>query len=67
MTAEQLARLNSKKPPKNRGKHSIGFYNVNEIIRLNYREAYGLTAESEQGSGTTIFITLPVIRGEENV
>ena len=67
MTAEQLARLNSKKPPKNRGKHSIGFYNVNEIIRLNYGEAYGLTAESEQGSGTTIFITLPVIRGEENV
>lgn len=67
MTAEQLALLNSKKPTKNRGKHSIGFYNVNEIIRLNYGEAYGITAESEQGSGTTIFITLPVIRGEENV
>ena len=67
MTAEQLALLNSKKPTKNRGKHSIGFYNVNEIIRLNYGDGYGLYTESEEGAGTCIYMTLPVRKGEKDV
>lgn len=65
MSEQQLAKLNSKEQAKTAEKHSIGFYNVNEIIRLNYGEAYGLKAESCEGKGARIFITMPVRRGEE--
>lgn len=75
MPPEQLERLNDSAGEKERqsadggskqsGKHSIGYFNVNEIIRLNYGEAYGLRAESESGVGTKISMLLPV-RKEEN-
>lgn len=38
---------------------SIGFYNVNEIIRLNYGDAYGLSIESVPGEGTKVEYVLP--------
>lgn len=41
------------------GHASIGFYNVNAIIKLRYGEEYGLYAESEVGVGTKIYATLP--------
>lgn len=44
------------------GHESIGCYNVNEIIRLNYGEGYGLYVESEKGAGTKVFLTLPIRR-----
>lgn len=65
MSQQQLAKLNSKEQIETSEKHSIGFYNVNEIIRLNYGETYGLRAESDEGNGTKIFMTMPVTRGEE--
>ena len=36
-----------------------GLYNVNERIKLNFGEEYGITVESVYGSGTTVSITLP--------
>ena len=36
-----------------------GLYNVNERIRLNFGEEYGLSIDSEFGKGTTVLIRLP--------
>ena len=36
-----------------------GLYNVNERIRLNFGEAYGITIDSTYGKGTSIRICLP--------
>lgn len=65
MSEQQLAKLNSSERVKTLEKHNIGFYNVNEIIRLNYGERYGLRAESGEENGTKVFMTMPVTRGEE--
>lgn len=67
-----IERLNGRKPPKRseeiaeqeakkKGNSSIGFYNVNEIIRLNYGEGYGLYIESVQGEGTEVRYELPYL------
>lgn len=69
MTAEQVNHLNSyrivtntnKAEEKNRSSESIGFYNVNAIIQLNFGTAYGVNVESEEGVGTKVWIRLPVI------
>lgn len=41
--------------------NGFGLYNVNERIRLNYGEEYGLTMESEEGIGTKSIIKIPAI------
>lgn len=38
---------------------SYGLYNVNERIRLNFGEAYGLSIESIYGEGTIVQVKLP--------
>lgn len=38
-----------------------GLYNVNERIRLNYGDDYGITIESTKGEGTCVKIKLPKI------
>lgn len=38
-----------------------GLYNVNERIRLNFGEEYGITIESSHGKGTAVKITLPCV------
>ena len=38
-----------------------GLYNVNERIKLNFGEEYGITVDSVYGTGTTVSITLPKI------
>jgi len=37
-----------------------GVYNVNERIRLNCGEEYGITVESEEGKGTCVSIRVPM-------
>lgn len=39
----------------------IGIANVNDRIRLNYGEAYGLIIKSELGLGTEVVVTLPLL------
>lgn len=41
------------------GKDIYGLYNVNERIRLNFGERYGIVIESEYGEGTVVEILLP--------
>jgi sensor histidine kinase YesM len=43
---------------------NIGICNVEEIIRLEYGDEYGLNIESEPGKGTVVTYVLPVLRKE---
>lgn len=47
------------------GQDSYGLYNVNERIRLNFGEKYGITIESVYKESTVVSIVLPCIE-EEN-
>jgi two-component system sensor histidine kinase YesM len=40
-------------------KHGIGLRNVHQRIKLHYGHSYGLGIESEQGTGTTVILSLP--------
>lgn len=62
---EVLARLNSgdKRIP---GGH-LGLFNVDSILRLRYGEGYGLSARSEPGEGSCVWLRLPMRRKETHV
>lgn len=60
MTAESIRRV-FEKPDKSQGGSGIGVSNVNQRIRLNFGEQYGITFESELGQGTTANIWLPIL------
>ncbi len=47
------------------GEAIYGLYNVNERIRLNFGETYGLSIESTYGQGTVVKIMLPYIEKTE--
>ncbi|MGI6040635.1 MAG: sensor histidine kinase [Candidatus Alectryocaccobium sp.] len=49
---------------RNKSDEHIGVVNVHNRIRSYYGDEYGIKIDSQQGEGTTIFITLPII-GEE--
>lgn len=40
-------------------KEEYGVKNINKRIKLNYDNAYGLSYQSEQGKGTTVYIRFP--------
>lgn len=44
-----------------------GLYNVNERIRLNFGEAYGITIESVYQEGTTVNVLLPYVQSENSI
>lgn len=63
---ERLKQVKEKIHTKNpAGKGSFGLYNVNERIRLNFGEEYGIEIDSEYGGGTTVSIRLPFMEDEE--
>ena len=41
---------------------SIGLYNINQRIKLNYGEAFGVTIFSEEGKGTVVRLQFPLER-----
>ena len=49
---------------RKRRKSSIGLYNINRRIKLNYGEQDGLTIQSTPGEGTMVRVTFPVIKTE---
>lgn len=55
-----LERIERKSPAEN-----YGLYNVNERIRLNFGEAYGISVESVYGTGTVVSVRLPYMEAEE--
>lgn len=44
-----------------------GLYNVNERIKLNFGEEYGIEIESIDGDGTEVTVKLPYIKGFEMI
>ena len=46
------------------GKDFYGLYNVNERIRLNFGEEYGISIDSVYGEGTEVRIVLPYENNE---
>lgn len=63
MTKEEVERLSEtgrRAEEGAPGHESIGYNNVDAIIRLHYGEQYGLRAESERGVGTKVYLTLPL-------
>ena len=49
--------MKSRMPDQN---EIYGLYNVNERIRLNFGETYGLSIQSRKGEGTEVMIRLPL-------
>ena len=62
MPAELVAELNRGERRIPRG--HLGLYNVDSILRLNYGQAYGVCAWSEEGAGSRVSVHLPYIRKE---
>ncbi len=62
MPEEELERLRReiKKPCKDTEK-GFGMANVNERIRMNFGEEYGMDIDSKPGEGCTVRITIPAI------
>ena len=67
IAADALERINAdlKEPfqhgqPRN-GRVSIGIYNVNSRLKLNYGDKYGVRIFSEVGVGTTAEIEFPAV------
>ncbi len=50
---------------RKRRKSSIGLYNINRRIKLNYGEQYGLDIQSTVGEGTMVRVTFPASYGGE--
>lgn len=50
---------------KKRRKSSIGLYNINRRIKLNYGEQYGLDIQSTLGEGTMVRVTIPAIKTQK--
>jgi len=44
---------------------AFALYNVNDRIRLTYGAKYGITVSSEEGAGTVVTITHPIIDSQE--
>lgn len=63
MDAETLEKVNHKVQNYTRERHtsSIGLYNINRRIKLNYGEEYGLQLFSTPGEGTKVSVILPVL------
>ncbi|MCR4763805.1 MAG: sensor histidine kinase [Lachnospiraceae bacterium] len=62
MSAERLMQVRKGLTEKAPAESAIyGLYNVNERIRLNFGEAYGLRIESTPGEGTVVTVSLPKV------
>lgn len=54
-------------PNTEEGHTNIGLHNVEQIIRLEYGDSYGLEMDSAPGKGTTVGYVLPaVLKGEKD-
>lgn len=61
MNGDQIEALIGHTGDGNKGFNKIGVNNVNQRIKLNYGESFGLAIQSEPGSGTNITLKLPLI------
>ncbi len=56
---ERLAGLRAGLESEDEYKDHIGLYNSHRVVRLLYGSGYGLTIQSQPGSGTRVTVTLP--------
>ena len=40
---------------------AIGLWNIHRRLKVHYGDTYGVTIDSEEGCGTRVSLTLPVI------
>lgn len=64
MSKEKLAEIN-KAIQSSETNDSIGLQNTNRRLKLYYGEKYGIDIQSEVNIGTTVIVTVPMIRLEE--
>lgn len=66
--AERLAQIRESISNREASESEIyGLYNVNERIRLNFGEQYGIAIDSVHGQGTTVKILLPCAEKNEPI
>ena len=66
ISEDKLKQIFSEGNKSHRKHNGVGMGNIQSRIKLYYGEAFGLQAESEEGVGTTITITIPYIVPEED-
>lgn len=66
MSEEQAGKILESNAGPRRGFNRIGVENVNQRIKLNYGNDFGLKISSSVGSGTTVTFELPVIENLES-
>lgn len=64
ISREKLIQLNEELTSRNSNRLSIGLSNVNERIKLNFGDEYGLHIESVENSFTSVIINIPIIKDE---
>ncbi|WP_168735881.1 sensor histidine kinase [Cohnella fermenti] len=62
MDADTVARIKSRMSKQPKGLNSIGVKNVDERIKYQFGEEYGLTFASAVGQGTTVEIRMPIMQ-----
>jgi len=69
MAKETLAEVMAKVQDytRKRRKSSIGLYNINRRIKLNYGEQYGLDIQSTLGEGTMVRVSFPAMKIEKEL
>ena len=64
---ERLASLRAGLESEDGYKGHIGLYNSHRIVRLLYGPEYGVTIESQPGSGTRVTVTMPADMEDDDV
>ena len=66
MSEELVSQLQAGSVSSNR--HAgYGLKNINERIKLNYGDMYGLAFESKLGAGTTVSVKIPAINSKSKI
>jgi len=65
MTEEKAKKLLEQNRKSGSGFLSMGVYNVNQRIRLNFGKRYGLSIKSRQGEYTRVICELPILTSKD--
>ena len=60
MQINEKLKMNVGVGKKQHQKQSVGIYNVNSRLKLNFGNQYGVSFNNEVGDGTVVRLTFPV-------